>query len=266
MEQRAEIRFTDTRIKRSVALVRSRLGTYASGHDLQRFVVSELRNLKLDLTRALNPIKVKVHLQGGEQIILTAELTVDIKLTLGALAEVSVGKRKKPRPLKIDFGSGEHRYLCEARRASLVNNNIDISRLRVEGLITERNYLTEVGLHKLERLEKTLIAEVEVLVFRNLLYVADDKGPVVHMVEYLIGKDLIIQTPDVWKFTPTETGVAWLESNTARLIHLESKNSSLTQCAMQFLALEELNEYLVHEDRWIRQAAEKRATVLETRK
>jgi len=268
MTQRAEVRFTDLRVKKSTAYVSSHLIAYNSEEAMRTLIENQLLKRAQALQEQLNPVHVNLHLEGGIKVSFKAEVIVDIKVPLGELTKLGAkAAKKKPRPLEIEFGDKNHRYLAQARALDLNQNNMTVSRLRVEGLVTGKNELTHIGLSTLEELVMTPVEEVEGLVFSNLLYAHTNNSVQIHFRDYLLDKHLIELYRDEWdlknKLHLSKEGQAWLEANTARLIYLEKANRQLQEHAVEFLKLEELNEFLTHNNEWIRKAAMKRAALLE---
>jgi len=266
---RADIRFINSTIKQSTSNIRSRLVSVDGADELSTYVEHELNKWAEDTMSTLNPITVTVHMEGGRKVKVRATVSIGVELYPDALKKLGAAPRRRraPKPFKVEFGDAGHNYLCDARTSELKSDNMGVSRLKVEGLIDRSGGITDEGNRVLDELESTPLEEVEDRVCENLLRVHGGHEVRHCTSDYLTNKQLIqvcgrFLTSRFHKYELTQEGVEWLKANVVRLRPVLNATSTLIGDALQFYPLEELNEDLVHEHEWIREAAQKRVEEL----
>lgn len=261
---RVEVRIVGVSTKRGST--QTKLDTVTDEGEIVNIVNAELAKWSDVWSMGVNPISIKVHIEGGRTMDLKASVSVVTELDQSSKTKLSsLPKRKtKSRPFKIKFGDHAHDTLCRARFIALHENNMQVSRLKIEGYLTDENKVTRAGHAVLDTFEARPIKEIEKWVCRQLLYITKN-GTVERFAQDYLDKHGMTKSIQKHSWEPSKLGVGskgvrWLEENVVRL---SVKEHILVYEALKYYPRESLAEPLSNDQEWIRAAARMRVAALD---
>lgn len=232
-------------------------GVFATPQQLTSAVSSLRSSVERRMRKSLEGLTCRVMIPGGEVVL---PLNVSVDFSIGELKKVMDLPNRPPEPLRINWGKAYHKLLDHACYANMdtPEDSIRLSRLRVEGLITDAGTLTPTGQDIFDQLARMKLDD-GFTICTQLLKITQNQ----HFTN-IIRRTLelggfagpIISNGKRWDVT--QLGYAWLKEHAPTHI-AELDEVSLVALAVRYLPLEMLPPYITHSQLAVRRVAQLRA-------